>query len=67
MEFMVELPFEVKRTVENLKPERHASREMGFPWTETAAMTSMLEMLFRFGWFNSPSVRTDKNNELLLA
>ena len=28
MEFMVELPFEVKRTVENLKPEWHASREM---------------------------------------
>ena len=61
MEFMVELPFEVKRTVENLKPERHASREMGFPWTETAAMTSTVRR------FNSPSVRTDKNNELLLA
>ena len=55
MEFMVELPFEVKRTVENLKPERHVSREM----------TNVFSMTVRR--FNSPSVRTDKNNELLLA
>ena len=58
MEFMVELPFEVKQTVENLKLERHA---LGFPWTETAAMTSTVRL------FNSPRIRTDKNNELLLA
>ena len=55
MEFMVELPFEVKRTVENLKPEWHASREM-------CAMTNR-----QYVDSIHLAYETDKNNELLLA